>query len=155
MPRPPHRAHAVLTVLAGSALLTGCAGPAPSAPEAVAPPGPSAPATTTAAPAPTTTAPPTTSSPPTAADGTNYDACRDNTCTVAVRSGVLVPTRPPLDITEVDGRNEQIAVATDDGALLRIGGSGGRGSTGDGGVAFEILGYTANTAILRIGPAAG
>lgn len=92
------------------AAATGTATPSASAPEE----------TTAAAPSPDETTPagavPTDGTPEDAADGTDYDACYDGSCEVAVTEGVAIAFAPEfrvdvLTVTGIDG--DMVSLASD------------------------------------------
>ncbi|TCK24790.1 hypothetical protein [Pseudonocardia endophytica] len=140
---------AALTVpLAACLVLAGC-GSAPAA-------APSSPSTAVApqpAGAPVTTG----GAPPTAADGTDYAACRDGSCTVEARPGTTIAFDESLRVSSfrivaIDG--DRISMATrnpNGGSGSTTTGSGGSGQIN--GLAYRVLDVRDGAAILQFQPA--
>jgi hypothetical protein len=136
----------VAGLLACALALAGCGASAP----------PAAPSTA-AAPTPAGTPVTTGGAPPIAADGTDYAACRDGSCSVEVRAGTTITFDPSLRVSSfrvVSIEGDRISLASE----YPSGGSG-RTSTGSGGsgqvngVGYRVLDVSGGTAVLEFEPA--
>ncbi len=133
-------------LLAGGLALAGCGSTAP----------PAEPAT---APAPTPDGAPVTTggAPPTAADGTDYAACRDGSCTVEVRRGTTITFDESLRVTSfrvVSIQGDRISLASEypsGGSGSSTTGTGGSGQVND--VGYRVLDVRDGTAVLKFEPA--
>lgn len=117
------------------------------------------PATPSTAAAPTPAGSPVTTggAPLTAADGTDYAACRDGSCTVEVQAGTTITFDDSLRVSS-------FRVVSIEGERIRLASeypSGGSGSTSTGaggsgqvnGVAYRVLDVGDGTAVLEFEPA--
>jgi hypothetical protein len=169
-------------VVAAGLVLTGCgSGPTPS-PELTPSPDPASPSATGSAPttagpqspAPTTATAAPTAAPaePTAADGTDYSACRDGNCEVAISKPVTIDvgTKPPIKVTvakdritfermrskgngfsgSFGGRGHCIAYLTPSGFSASCTKEPQKPDPDDGQLALELVDVTDGTAIVRL-----